>query len=263
MAGRHGRGKRLVLPVDALADAGVGQCRDIQVAQASRLVAGLDGFQRRLDVVAGGNHQWAARAERAPRGEVEQRRGRPGHRDELLVPAGVQGRQRSEQAHRVGHAGPVEHVVDRPRLHRLPGVHHHDPVGHPRHDPQVVGDEDHGGARGLLGLLDGLEDLRLHRDVEGGGRLVGDDDVGVVGDRHGDHRPLAHPTGELVGIVAGTLRCTGNADERQQVGRPALRLLLRDVVVGEDGLGELGPHAVHRVERGHRVLEHHGDLQTP
>src|SRR3712207_9198031 len=42
--------------------------------------------------------------------------------------------------------------------------------------------------------------FRSDGDVEGGGRLVGDEQVGLAGDRHGDHRPLPHAAGELVRV---------------------------------------------------------------
>src|SRR3712207_7792710 len=48
-------------------------------------------------------------------------------------------------------------------------------------------------------LAQQVEDLRLDRHVEGGGRLVGDQDLGLAGDRHRDHHALAHAAGELVG----------------------------------------------------------------
>ena len=44
--------------------------------------------------------------------------------------------------------------------------------------------------------------LRLHGDVEGGRRLVGDDELRPAGHRHGDHRALAHAAGELVRVLA-------------------------------------------------------------
>ena len=43
-----------------------------------------------------------------------------------------------------------------------------------------------------------VQDLRLDGDVERGGRLVGDQQLGVVGERHGDHHPLPLAAGELV-----------------------------------------------------------------
>ena len=45
-----------------------------------------------------------------------------------------------------------------------------------------------------------VEDLRLDRHVERGRRLVGDQQLGVVGQRHRDHHPLALAAGQLVRI---------------------------------------------------------------
>ncbi len=47
-----------------------------------------------------------------------------------------------------------------------------------------------------------VEDLRLHGHVEGGRRLVGDQDGGVAGERHRDQHALALAARELVGIRA-------------------------------------------------------------
>ncbi len=45
-----------------------------------------------------------------------------------------------------------------------------------------------------------LQDLRLHRHVERGGRLVGDQQFRAAEQRHGDHHALAHAAGEFVRI---------------------------------------------------------------
>ena len=46
-----------------------------------------------------------------------------------------------------------------------------------------------------------LEDLRLDGDVERGGRLVGDEQLRLAGQRHRDHHALAHAARELVRIA--------------------------------------------------------------
>ena len=43
-----------------------------------------------------------------------------------------------------------------------------------------------------------VEDLGLDRDVQRRGRLVGDEELRVAGEGHGDHHALAHPAAELV-----------------------------------------------------------------
>ena len=48
------------------------------------------------------------------------------------------------------------------------------PLAQPRHHTQVVGDEEEGGLRADDPFLQEGQDLRLDRDVEGRGRLVGE-----------------------------------------------------------------------------------------
>ena len=62
----------------------------------------------------------------------------------------------------------------------------------------VMGDEDEGHAGLALQPEEEVEDLRLDGDVERRGRLVGDQELRVAGDRHGDHHALAHAAGKLV-----------------------------------------------------------------
>ena len=50
-----------------------------------------------------------------------------------------------------------------------------------------------------------VEDLRLHGDVEGGGGLVGEQQRGAAGQRHGDHDALAHAAGQLVRVLVEAL----------------------------------------------------------
>ena len=83
----------------------------------------------------------------------------------------------------------------------------------------------------VLDALEHLEHLGLHGHVEGGGRLVGDEQVGVVGDRHGDHDPLAHAAGELVRVLVDPLLRLRDADQVEQLDRPRRRLLLLSAVV--------------------------------
>ena len=70
-----------------------------------------------------------------------------------------------------------------------------------------------------------LEDLRLDGDVERGGRLVGDQQVGIVGERHGDHHALALAAGQFVRIGLHAPLGIRDADERQQLdgARPRRR----------------------------------------
>ena len=147
-----------------------------------------------------------------------------------------------------------------PALHRLAALHDHDIVGHLAHDAEVVGDEQHGHAELGLQFLQQLQDLRLNGHVQRGGRFVGDQQVRVVGERHGDHHALALTAGQLVRIVEKA--CLGVADAHlgHQVDDAAACRLALEVLVQFEDLADLPLHRVQRVERGHRLLEHHGDV---
>ena len=64
--------------------------------------------------------------------------------------------------------------------------------------------------------LEQRDDLRLHRDVERGGRLVGDDQLGLGRERERQHDALAHAAGELVRIVVDAHLRRRDADLGQQ-----------------------------------------------
>ena len=104
-----------------------------------------------------------------------------------------------------------------------------------------------------------LQDLGLDRDVECGGGLVGDEQLGVGGQGHGDHDPLAHPARELVRILAGPAPGVGDPDLAQHLDGSVPRLAPRDSLVQRDRLGDLVAARVDRVQRGHRLLEDHRD----
>ena len=144
--------------------------------------------------------------------------------------------------------GVVEDVVDGALLDDLSGVHDEDAVGDLRDHSEVVGDQDHRQAPLLVEVLNQLHDLRLDRDVEGGGRLVGDQDPGLEGKGHRDHRALAHPAGELVRIVVDALLGIRDPDRAQELCGAPLRLPFRHVLVGLDLLDDLVTHPVDRVE---------------
>src|SRR6185437_398644 len=85
--------------------------------------------------------------------------------------------------------------------------------------------------------------------------------LGRARERHRDHHALAHAAGELVRKRARALVRVRDADALEQRGGALTGLAPGGVgLVGEDLLGDLVADAVHRVQRGHRVLEDHRDL---
>ena len=126
----------------------------------------------------------------------------------------------SRAAPRCRGAGGRRRPRPRARLDDAAGVHHQHPVGDLGHHAHVVGDEHDRRAVLAPQPPQQVEDLRLHGDVERGRRLVGDQQRGVAGQRHGDHRALAHPAGELVRVAVDAPRGVGDADLAQQLHGP-------------------------------------------
>ena len=88
----------------------------------------------------------------------------------------------------------------------FPLRHHAHPLGHVAHDAEVVGNQQHRHVQLALKILEELQDLGLDGYVEGGGGLVRNQQLRLVGQRHRDHHPLALPAGKLVGIGVETMR---------------------------------------------------------
>ena len=172
----------------------------------------------------------------------------------------VEPRHRLQQRHRVGMARVVIDRLGAARLDDAAGIHDVDPVGVARHDAEIVRDDDQRDVEPARQPLHQLEDLRLDGDVERGRRLVGDDQLGIAGERDGDHHPLAHAARELVRILLEAPRRIGDADHVQQLDRAPVGRRAVGALVLLQRLGDLPADGEHRIERGHRLLEHHADV---
>ena len=152
-----------------------------------------------------------------------------------------------------------EDCLDAPRLDDFAMPHHRDIVGKLAHDVEIMRDEQHRHSVPLLQILQERENLRLHRNIERGRRFVGDEEIGPVGEAHGNHHALTLTAGKLMRIGRKALRRIGNADLAQQFDdtprqrRPFAR------TVKLENLADLPRDRLQRVERGHRLLEDHGD----
>ena len=193
---------RVVLPEPDLADDAQG-------------LAGADrdgGAVHRLDV-ADGPAQEAA-LDREPDAEVLGLDDGGGAGGDGVGAAGGLG---GEELAGVGVRGAGEDAGGGAGLDDLAVLHDRDAVGDAADDAEVVGDEEHPHALGLLHLGEEVEDAGLDGDVERGGGLVGDEDVGAVGERHGDHHPLALAAGELVRIGGEAVLGVADADAGEEV----------------------------------------------
>ena len=102
-----------------------------------------------------------------------------------------------------------------------------------------------------------VEDLRLDGHVERRGRLVGDQQRRIVGQRHRDHHALPLAAGELVRERLQPVLGVGEAALVEQRDDVPPQLCAADRPVQRDRLGHLPPDPMQRIEAGHRFLEHH------
>ena len=126
-----------------------------------------------------------------------------------------------------------------------------------------MGDQDDRRPKLVPDLAQKLHDLRLHRHVECGRRLIRDQQLGAAQKRHRDHDPLPHPAGKLMRIHADTGSRLGDADGVEHPHGFGLSLAFRQTLVQPQHFGHLvrDPHV--GIERGHRVLKDHRDLVGP
>ena len=81
------------------------------------------------------------------------------------------------------------------------GVHDGDVVADVGDHAEVVADDDHRQAGVADQRAQQAEDLGLHGDVEGGGGLVGDQQLRLAGERQRDADALRHAAGQLVRVA--------------------------------------------------------------
>ena len=175
---------------------------------------------------------------------------------------GIEPRDAGQQASGVGVAWVGEEFAHGGAFDDPSGIHHCHFVTGFGNDSKVVGDENHAHAHFFLEVADQSQNLRLHRDIEGGGRFVGDEQFGFIDERHGDHDALAHAAGELVRVFIHPCFRSGDADARQHFHAAPTHFRGGDGVMQGHRFGQLAADGLDRIERGHGLLENHADLAT-
>src|SRR5262245_23521714 len=157
----------------------------------------------------------------------------------------------------------LEEVGHRRLLGDLGRVHHHHALGRFRDDAHIVRDEHDGHLELAFELVEEVEDLGLDGHVEGGGGLVGDEELGIAGQRHGDHDALPHAARKLMRVFLHAPLGVGDVDELEHLHRLVHGRAPPQALVEAQGLRDLLAHREHGIERGHGLLEDHGDLLPP
>src|ERR1019366_10134384 len=101
--------------------------------------------------------------------------------------------------------GPIEDLVSGARLDEIAAIHHANAVRDHLDHREAVTDEQEGKAITIAQIHDQVQDLRLNRYVEGGNRLVGDDQLGPADDRACDRNALSLAARKFV-RMAGRVR---------------------------------------------------------
>ena len=116
------------------------------------------------------------------------------------VYSGFEFRHRLQQRSGVMMSGLIKDIAHRRGLHDLPGVHHRHAVTHIGDNAKIVCDKDEGHAQLALNVLEQFEILRLNRDVERSGRLVGNQQARLAGDGYRADDALLHAAAHLMRI---------------------------------------------------------------
>ena len=109
-------------------------------------------------------------------------------------------------------------------LDDAPRVHDGDAVGQVGDHGEVVGDVEGGDPVALGEVADRVEDVRLGGHVESRGRLVQDDHLGPVGERHGDRHALLLAARELMRVAAQEVAVGGQEHLGHHLGEALLAL---------------------------------------
>src|SRR6516165_3462574 len=150
--------------------------------------------------------------------------------------------------------------MDIAELDELARIHHRDVVTEPSNDTEIMADEQEGNALVPSEARQQAQDLRLDRDVEGGRRLVEDQERRFADERGGDQRALLHPARKLVRkgscdfgstIDPHFVQCCLGASEGLGQRQPEML---------HHGLGDLPADTKRWVERCERILKDSTDL---
>ena len=64
-----------------------------------------------------------------------------------------------------------------------------------------MGDQENGHAQVFLQSRKQIQNLRLNRHIQSRGRFVGDQQIRITRQGHGDHHPLLHPSRHFMRVL--------------------------------------------------------------
>jgi hypothetical protein len=102
-------------------------------------------------------------------------------------------------------------------------VHDRDPIRNMLNNQEVVSNKEIGELQFALKLFEGIENLSLDRNVEGGDRFIANNEFRIEGEGAGDADALTLTTAEFVGVTGGVFGA--EADRLHQFDDPGVALL--------------------------------------
>ena len=192
----------------------------------------------------------AARRKTTSHGWIDQfgDRARNGFKPLFVVAVKIYAGNGTNQTFGIGVCRRRKQFFDAGLFDNTTGIHHHNPLSRFGHHAHSVRDEHDGHAHLRFKLVQQIQNLRLNGHVQGGSRLIGNEQFGFARQGHGNHHPLTHTARELMGIVIDTLRRLGNIDQPQHVTGFGHCLLGCQAFVQPECLGNLLTHTQNRVE---------------
>ena len=142
------------------------------------------------------------------------------------------------------------------RFHDLTCVHNGDFIRQFAGGGNIMGDEDESCAEFLLDALEHVHDVGLREQVEGGGRLIEDDQAGAGDERHRQRHALAHPAAQLKRIAIQEI--LGHAHMLEHFADQLECFCFFQAQMDHGWFGNLVTHFDDGVERVHGSLRHQG-----
>ena len=153
----------------------------------------------------------------------------------------------------------VEDRLEGAFLHDPSRVHDRDLIAGLRHNAQIMGDHDDGCALTADQILHQIQHLRLDGHVQGGRRLVREQQLRVARECDGDDHTLLHAAGELMRVLHRPI--CGDADQLQHLLRPLVSFLAGQILFMKVyALRDLLAHRINGIQAGHGVLKNHGHV---
>jgi hypothetical protein len=122
-----------------------------------------------------------------------------------------------------------------------------------------MGDEQDGHIKLALKVFEQIDYLGLNGYIQSGCGLIGNEQIRIIGQGHGDHGALALPPGQFVGVGTHALAGILDADQFKQFQGSLTGVGFAETLVQQEDLVYLPFDGVQRVEGRHGLLENHAD----